>query len=201
MRCGMARKRLSDELDGALRPGRKPGVEAHLRACAACRSYRDGLARIQAGAALRDARPPEFWAAFERDLGAKLVAAEKDRRTVLDPVPSRLRMAALAAAAAVLVGFAVWYALLRPGTAVTEAWVPYEDVLDPLVEAAEASPEIAALIDKEIRASIEEMTPVPDADAGALDAADPLFWEGLSDDELQAVVTELENETGRGGPR
>ena len=200
MKCGTARKWLSDELDGALTAGRKARLEAHSRVCESCRSYRDGLARIQAGAALPDAHPPEFWAAFERDLDAKLVAAERDRRIVVDPVPSRWRLAALAAAAMVLVGFGIWFVLLRPGTAMTEAWVPYEDVLDPLVEAAEANPEIAALVDREILASIEEMEPVPDADAVVLSAADPLFWEGLSDDELQAIVTELENDTGRGGP-
>jgi len=34
-----------------------------------------------------------------------------------------------------------------------------------------------------------------------LPAADPLFWEGLSDDDLRAVIAELEAENGRGGPR
>jgi hypothetical protein len=46
------------------------------------------------------------------------------------------------------------------------------------------------------------MTPaVPDADAVLLTDADPLFWEGLSDDELRDIVAELEDETGRGGPQ
>jgi hypothetical protein len=44
------------------------------------------------------------------------------------------------------------------------------------------------------------MAPAPDADAAVLAAADPLFWEGLSDDELRAVVSALEEETGHGGP-
>jgi hypothetical protein len=102
----------------------------------------------------------------------------------------------------VLVGAVIWYALLRPRPAVIEAWVPYEDVLDPLVQAAEADPELAALVDREVRAAIDEMTPaVPDADAVLLTDADPLFWEGLSDDELRDIVAELEDETGRGGPQ
>jgi hypothetical protein len=44
------------------------------------------------------------------------------------------------------------------------------------------------------------MMPAEDADAVVLSAADPLFWEGLSDDDLRDIVTDLEDETGRGGP-
>jgi len=200
MRCAPARKRLSDALDGALRPGRKPGVEAHVKACESCRSYRDGLARIQAGAALPDAHPPEFWAAFERGLERKLAAAEAGRATVVPALAVRRRLAWAAAAAMVLAGAGIWYALLRPQMPVTEAWVPYEDVLDPFVEAAEADPELAASVDREVRAAIDEMTPARDADAVVLSAADPLFWEALSDDELEDIIAELEDETGRGGP-
>lgn len=202
MRCATARKRLSDAIDGALRPGRRPGVETHLRGCVSCRSYRDGLARIQTEAALPDARPPGSWAAFERELDRKLAAAEAGRAPVAPQFPVRRRLAWAAAAAMVLVGAGIWYALLRPRTALIEAWVPYEDVLDPLVQAAEADPELAAAVDREVRAAIDEMTPAaPDADAVLLTAADPLFWEGLSDDELRDIVAELEDETGRGGPQ
>jgi len=200
MRCATARKRLSDALDGALRPGRKPGVEAHMRICEPCRSYRDGLVRIQAGAALPDAHPPGFWAAFERGLDLKLAAGEAGRAAVAPPLTVRRRLAWAAAAAMVLAGAGLWYALLRPQVSVTEAWVPYEDVLGPLVQAAEADPELAAAVDREVRAAIDEMMPAEDADAVVLSAADPLFWEGLSDDELRDIVTELEDETGRGGP-
>jgi len=200
MRCATARKRLSDALGGALRPGRKPGVEAHLKVCESCRSYRDGLARIQAGAALPDAHPPEFWAAFERGLERKLAAAEAGRATVVPALAVRRRFAWAAAAAMVLAGAGIWYGLFRPQTAVTEAWVPYEDVLAPLVQAAEADPELAAIVDREVRAAIDEIDPAPDADSVALSAADPLFWEGLTDNELKDILTELEDEARRGGP-
>jgi hypothetical protein len=101
----------------------------------------------------------------------------------------------------VLAGGAVWYAFLRPGTALPETWAAYEDVLDPIVRAAETNPELARRVDGEVRALIEEAAPAPDADAAVLPAEDPLFWEGLSEDDLRAIVTELEDETGRGGPQ
>ncbi|MGB8958762.1 MAG: hypothetical protein WCC00_07100, partial [Candidatus Aminicenantales bacterium] len=68
-------------------------------------------------------------------------------------------------------------------------------------QAAEASPDAAGLVDGEVRALIEDVTPVPDTEAAVLPAADPLFWEGLSDEDLRAIVAELESETGRGGPQ
>jgi hypothetical protein len=96
---------------------------------------------------------------------------------------------------------AVWFAFLRPEAAVTETWAAYDDVLDPIVLAAEASPSLAARIDREILASIDAIGPAPDDETAMLPATDPLFLEGLSDDELEAVVRELENESGRGGPK
>jgi anti-sigma factor RsiW len=201
MRCTAVRKRLSDALDGALPSGRKGRLDAHLRTCEACRAYREGLDRIQAGSRLPDDRPREAWAAFERNLDAKLAAAAAGGRAVGVPFAARRRWAWAAGAAMVLAALAAWHVLQRPGTAPTDVWAASDDILDPLVLAAEADPEVAGQVDREFRALIEDMTPVPDTEAAVLSAADPLFWEGLSDEDLRAIVTELESETGRGGPQ
>ncbi len=201
MRCGTARKRLSDALDGALPSGRRPRLEAHLRSCAACRSYRDGLDRIQAEARLPEDRPPEFWASFERGLDAKLETARAGGASAAIPFPARRRLAWAAGALLALAGMALWYVLQRPAEGVIEAWTDYEDLLDPILQAAEANPELASRVDQEIHASIDEMTPTPDATAALIPAADPLFWEGLSEDDLRDIVAGLENEIGRGGPQ
>jgi len=203
MRCGAARRRLSDEIDGALRPGRKAGVEAHLRVCPACRAYRGELVRIQAAAALPAVpAPDEFWDSFEDLVSRKIAAGEAGRASVAVPFASRRRSAWAAAAAAVLAGVALGYVLLRPGPPATEAWVPYGDPLDGLIFAAEADPELAGRVEKEIRVSIDELLPAPEETEGAVVfAADPFFWEGLSEDELQAIVAALETESGHGGPQ
>ncbi len=201
MRCATARKRLSDALDGALRPGGKPGVEAHLRTCQACRAYREGLDRIQAGSRLTDDHSRGSWAVFERNVDAKLAAAAAGRRRVSVPFAAPRRWAWAAAAAMVLAVIAAWYVLHRPGSASTDVWAATDDVLEPLLLAADASPEAAGRVDREVLALIDDMIPVPDIEAAVLPAADPLFWEGLSDDDLRSIVTELEAETGLGGPQ
>jgi anti-sigma factor RsiW len=200
MRCRTARKRISDGLDGALRPGHKAGVEAHLRTCRVCRAYRTDLERVQAGTRLSEATAG-FWAAFERKLDARLAVLEAGRKRVGVPFAAGRRRAWAAAAALVLAGFSLWLARPRPGPAMTEAWVAYDDILDPIVRAVESSPELAGRVDRELQASIDEMSPVEEAEAAGLPAADPLFWESLSDDELRAVVTALEKESGLGGPQ
>jgi anti-sigma factor RsiW len=201
MRCATARKRLSDALDGALPPGPQGRLEAHLKRCCACRSYRDDVGRIQAETRLADGRPRGAWDDFEKRLEAKLASAAAGRVAVDPPFAVRRRWAWAAAAAMVLAGLTGWYLLQRPGTAMSGTWLADDDVLDPLMEAAEASPETASRADREVRALIDDMTPAPDAEAAVLPAADPLFWESLSDEDLRAIVSELEDETGRGGPQ
>jgi anti-sigma factor RsiW len=200
MRCASARRRLSDAFDGALPSGRKGRLDAHLGSCEACRAYRDRLDRIQAGSGLAADRPRESWTAFEKNLDAGLAAAAAGKRAVGVPFAARRRWAwGAVGAVLVLAALAAWHGLQRPATALTDVWAATDDVLDPLLQAAEASPEAAGLIDREVRALIEDLTPVPDTEAAVLPAADPLFWEGLTDDDLRAIVTELESETGRGG--
>jgi len=199
MRCVAARKMISDALDGACPSRKSERMEAHLEACEDCRAYRRQLVRFQEEASLRVPAAPEFWAAFERRVEARLSAADARPAPSAPAFPVRRRWVLAAAMALALAGAGVWYALQGPRAAET-AWFGGIDLLDPLVYAAESDPELADLVDREIRASIEAMTPGPDADAAAFVAADPLFWEALSVDELRAVVAELENDQGQGGP-
>jgi len=201
MRCGAARRRISDALDGSLRPGRQPGLEAHLRTCADCRSYRQRLERLQAEVHPPADRPAEFWASFERGVASRLEPRGGGRGAVGAPFAARRRWAWAAAAILILAGVGIWHVVRRPITAPAEVWAAYDDAVDPLLQAAEADPDLAARVEREITASIEEMTPATDLDADALLASDPLFWEGLSDDELRGVVAELENDLGQGGPQ
>lgn len=203
MRCRRAEKLLSDDLDGILGPARKARLESHLGACPACRAYRDGLARLRKALEVPVERPAQYWAGFEARLEARMDRGEgRGRLAGQAPHAGRRRLAwASASVCALAVLAAVWFAFLRPRPAVLAAWPALDDPFAPLYFATEADAELARAVDREIRASIDELVTSPDEDAAAFRAADPLFWEGLSEAELDAIAETLERENGLGGPR
>ena len=201
MRCETMKKWLSDDFDGALAPAKKARLEAHLRGCLDCRADRAGLARLQSGAAPAADRSPEYWTGFEERLGSKLAGIELGRRTVCVPFSARRRWVWVAAGFLAIAAAGTYFAVSRAAGTVETSWIPYEDSLAPLLQEAEANPEFGSLVNREILASIEELTPVMEKDLAGPPADDPLFWEGLSEDELRYIASELERETGRGGPK
>lgn len=203
MRCRTAERRLSDGLDGALAPRAAARLEAHLRTCPSCRAHRDAIARLQAASRPPAGRSPEDWAGFERRLEARLDAREPGRGAGRFAAPAgwRPRAAFAAAAALLLAGAALWFVLARGRTeAGSYAWVPSADGIAPLIREAEADPGLEGAVGRYLSDSLAELSPPVDADAAALTAADPLFWESLSDDELGAVAEALGKESGLGGP-
>jgi len=200
MRCERARKLLSDELDGALPASARARLEAHLGACQACRGYGEALVRLQAGAMAEAERSPEYWAGFEARLAAKLDTVPSGRRATGPPVLSR-RWLAWAAAAGLVLAAGAYFGLLRSGGGNGEAaWFAYEDRLTPLIQEAEADTELGRILEREVLDSIGEIVAAGEADA-VIPVDDPLFWEGLSDAELEMIVAELSKETGLGGPK
>ncbi len=114
--------------------------------------------------------------------------------------PDRRRLALAAAALGLVAILALWLVRTdRQAPGMTAGWFPDIDPLAPLLLEAEADPELGRAVDREIRASIEELAPGPDA--AVLRAADPLFWQGLSEEELGEIVAGLERENGLGGPK
>jgi hypothetical protein len=202
MRCETVRKLASDGLDGALAPRIKARLETHLRDCPACRAYWADLVRLQNDIGPAADRSPEYWAGFERRLASKLDAVEPGRRPVDAPGFPRRRLAWAAAGFLVLAAAGTYFALIRPGSGTGEAaWVAYEDPLAPLLLEAEADPEFGNLFNREILASIGDLTPDREAEAAIPPADDPLFWESLSDIELELIAADLKKETGLGGPK
>jgi anti-sigma factor RsiW len=202
MRCRKAERLLSDDLDGALGRAGKARLEAHVRSCPDCRAYRDGLARLREAVGPPEERPAEYWAGFERRLEARLDREPAGRVPAAAPLGRRrvLRWTT-AGASFLLVLAAVWYAFLRKDAAGPAVWTPSGDPLASLYLEIETDPELALAVDREIKASIDEIAPSLDADALVFRAADPLFWDGLSEEELGAIAAGLERQEGLGGPK
>ncbi len=91
-------------LDGALSPGRRAEVEAHLQGCAGCRSERERLARaLSLLAALEPAPEPSaafgrrFWARLEAEPGGRALLWGGRRWRWIAPLTGVAAMAAVLA--------------------------------------------------------------------------------------------------------
>ena len=190
MRCERIRRMQSDDMDGALAPRDKDVLSRHLASCPSCRAYRESLLKLQAGALdlNRGAeRPDADW----RDFGARLA----DERASSAPAAGRRAWAwggaGLAAAAAVAAAFL----LLRPAGVRPGPFVfSFEDTVSSLLAEIGDDAELESAFAGALQASIEEA--VGGADSGDYGArsGDPLFWEGLSDDDLARIEAGLRKE-------
>lgn len=184
MRCRLAKKHISEYVDGALEAGRLPALKAHLAGCAACRAILDDLREIAGQAKdLAPLVPPDrVW--------LKIRAGLRERRAASQESPARFpalsrprygfRFAAASAAALLLVAggllvFQPWKPGLTPLDAekaalnqktmdkLSEAEWYYNQAIKALREAVESQrgsldPEVAVVFDANLQivdASIE----------------------------------------------
>jgi hypothetical protein len=186
----------SDDLDGALAPRAKEALSLHFASCPACRAYRESLLKLQAGALdLNSAaeRPDADWA----DFGARLEARiDAERPPVLSQTqrPARrvwLWSGAGLAAAGTLAAYLLVLrpADVRPGPFVFSFEETVASILDEIGDDAELERSFAGAL----QASIEDAVGASEAAYGA-PSDNPLFWEGLSDDDLSRIESGLQKE-------
>jgi hypothetical protein len=106
--------RLSEYVDGELAASERTALEAHLTACAGCRTTLDALRRVVARAQALDDRPPtaDLWPAIAQQIGVvrRAVRGRPARRRFSFTVP---QLAAASVALALLSGSAAWLIMRR----------------------------------------------------------------------------------------
>jgi anti-sigma factor RsiW len=105
MTCEQCNEWLGDAVDGALDAERQAQIDAHCRACAACRELLSDLKDIRAAAATLERRTPspKLWHA----IAAQVDPATSKRRS-REGGPQLIRLAA-AAALVIMLGAAAWF--------------------------------------------------------------------------------------------
>jgi anti-sigma factor RsiW len=201
MNCEKARKWISDGRDGALRAGRAARLERHLRTCRGCRSYRDDVARIED---LVEAAPamepgPDYWQDFNRRLEARLREGAPVSSREKATASARWKWAWAGASFLVLAFVGVSLVILRPRPAPGPVVLSAEEVLTRVFGEIGGDEELEASFDREILASIRESMAVRPEEAFFRFDDNPFVWEGMSEEELRFIETELEKETGHGG--
>ncbi len=213
MSCGTWKKRISDSQDGALSGKRAVGLERHLKGCASCRAYRDDLARL--GKRAKDLADPGLapaeWEDFGRRLEARLAEAAASREAegrreeergnaLVTPHPPVFWTWARAAVGLLVLAFVVTYlAVLRPRRGQEQVFISFEDSVAQVIGEIGPDPELERSFNREIVAAINEAAEgQPETNLVRFDD-NPLFWEGMSEEDLRFIESELRKEQGHGG--
>ena len=120
-------ERLSQYLDGDLTPAERTALEAHLAACADCRTTLDELRRVVARAQALDDRAPtaDLWPGIAEHIGVVSLAVRRAPRRISFTVP---QLAAAAIVLALVSAGSVWLVSARqstpPPAASTQATTP-----------------------------------------------------------------------------
>jgi anti-sigma factor RsiW len=206
MRHKTAERWLSADLGGSLPDSRKAKLQAHLVSCPRCRATRKEWERIQAGAGV--SLPSEndaFWAdslARLRTALEKPNAPAADVRNPARPVPGFFpwrNWAWGAGSAGALAAAALLFVLLLPTGPLEDVYaLSLGDQRVFLEEGLAADEAVLADFDESLRTSLaESLEAVPD-DVAFLTADHTLSLESLSDEDVEALMSEIALETGVG---
>jgi len=206
MRHKTAERWLAADLGGSLPEGRRRRLEAHLAACPRCRSTRKEWAIVESRAKIEippegDAFWRERWNSLRIALDAPAPEPERGRKPT-SRVPGFFpwrTWAWGAGGAGVAAAAALLFVLLSPSRPLEEAYAySLGDHGAFLEEGIAADEAVLADFNESLRDSLaESMETVPD-DVTFLTADHTLALEGLSDEEIGAVVSEIGLETGAG---
>ena len=199
MSCERYRRRISDDIDGALGPAAKARLERHIRGCPECRACRAELLALQGRTKdAADPRLPEsFWTDFGRRLDARLAEEERSARA---QTPWSQAVWGWAAAALLILGVLGGVFLLRRGAVGPDLETALlEDPLGRILDAAGSSPALESQLDRDVQASLDEAVRVAGEESVLPAGNDPYFWESLSEAELRFIESELRAEQAHGG--
>lgn len=203
MRCEKYRKFISDELDGKLDSKKTVRLAAHLQKCSSCRMYKAKLIDLEqkAGQLESPSFSEDYWEDFSARLSAKLrLEAEDKRREV--PARQRWRYAWAGGAALVIVGlgFAA-FLIFRPERGAREInLLTFERFLDRVYQEIGTDERLADFFNLAVMDFIAEEIDTGEPMVRLYFPEDPLFVEGLGEEDVEFVGREIEKETkSRGG--
>lgn len=160
MKCTDYQKLISDRMDGSLSPAGQKKLEAHLKACQACRLYEEELKGIEAEIRKLPAVEPENLAVLEGELRERLIRVEAENR-IHKPKSLGMKLAPAWAAGVFLVMVA-FYLLVFNRPAVKEqsldlaSLMSFEDSYITLTQTLNSDERLNEIYNEEILNSIFE---------------------------------------------
>ncbi|MGB8953711.1 MAG: zf-HC2 domain-containing protein [Candidatus Aminicenantales bacterium] len=202
MDCKRIERWLSDYLDGELSRKKQKNVEAHLQKCPFCRSYKQRLETIQERAKTFSTPDiaPEYWQESLTRLKAKIDAAEADgfrHKTIRPSLLSTGWKWAWAGAGALFIAMLGLFLMLSRERSPQEMYaLSFEETVERVYGEIGNNPELENQLNSVIAASINESVEGVYERISPMDYNSPLFWEGLTEEELKFIESEIRKEIG-----
>jgi len=195
MKCKRIEKWLSDKRDGELPEKKRHILEAHLAKCLSCQSYRDRLPIIEKEA--KDLVSPNVGASYWQNsisrLRTKLASISREDYQLIRVKPSLFPETRWAWAGALMLLFIALglFLILRSGRTIQEIYTfAFEDVMESIDQEIRNNPDLEEQFNSVILASIKENL----GETNPFFYENPFFWEGLSEEELKLIETEIKRE-------
>jgi len=191
MKCEHYQRWISDDLDGALAVKDRRKLESHLSSCAACWTYRQELALIQAEGGALEAGPvaADYFEEFSAAIETKL-RQEKEVAGRVGPVAPRWKWAWVSVPLALALIFGIVF-FRSGGDGVRNEIFSFEACLDRVFEEIGGDEEIAADFSRSLSVSLldggEAVVLEDDVDLWS----EPFFWQSLSDEALGWIEEEI----------
>lgn len=192
MRHKKIEKWLSDRSDGKLSEKRKRNVEAHLKRCAACRSYARDLARIHQES--KGLEMPEVSPSYREEFVSRLKAGisslpSEERKGT--PLILRWKWALAAVSFIILIFFGL-FLYLNQQEPVQEFYIfSFEDSFNRISQEIGSDPDLEELFNSLVLASLGEAI----SDSGEIVQPDlyenSLFWESFTEEEMKFLESEI----------
>jgi predicted anti-sigma-YlaC factor YlaD len=195
MKCPMYEKWLSDALDGALPERKTRQLESHLAACPSCRSQRDRLLRLQQESIRLAGVPasPDYWANFSARLERRLQS--QTREVQRRRFRWRTWQWAGAAAAAIILSVLGSRLVTNRQPTMHHEIFNYEECLNRLGQQIGDDSDLAANFNLVLWDSIGESLGESVLEERPRFSEDPFSWEGMSDEEWEAIGREVQEKT------
>lgn len=189
MACKKFERWISDEIDGKLASGRKSALDRHMKACAACRSYKNDLDVLQSAGknAGKPELPEAYWAEFNSRLAAGLSPPALKNKRRLRPLVIRPRWALSVATFLLIVAAGLFFFLPRPQGLRERYIFSLEDSLTVIYQEIGEDADLESAFNQTLLASIGETLRASQEEVDPFFGENPLIWEGLTDEEILAI--------------
>ncbi len=194
MSCKKNERKISDLLDGRLSEKQKSVLENHISRCPECREYKNQL--IILSSKVKEIEKQKISKVYEREFSIRLKNRLLNERQQKYRFPGFEKWAYSAAGFIVILFLVLYFVVLQPIFIQTEGYyvLSFEDAIGDLFGEINDDAELEKLFNTMILASLDEALEELDGETIPFIIENPLYGDGLSEEELKILESKIKLE-------